>query len=422
MKKEQIKMSETKQISNVKPEVWYNEYYASMIKGGLNGYFIELKEEDKRIDVYHIIDNILTPLREQMREAMLIMDPIYKKYEKLPFQERNNKLMNITEFVVAKNQYDRAYKTKYHEIPPGVTEEEFGVYHQIIRGKIQKNLEIIFGYNTLEKNAKFLEVLVAQQKNLKKKRVYKQILSLTSCKDVHKIREKKFELCEQAIKEGHLITNQLDDLDRDIKECRFCFLQEKEKRRPKNILDLYFEDFSYTDEQVFNLIRKNVKWYDIERDIAIFQERQKGRYLKEIAKNLKIKLRAVSMVIKKVQGAVNFWKGKLFESFVLKRLRESKLFEKVIMDAGKGESDIRAYTKDDKLYIYSLKNIQIDYEPYWLTKEELRPELKDALLSNLDYDTYLILLIFDNYNNQVKQIVIDYNNPKNIDISKLKVI
>jgi hypothetical protein len=411
-------MSETKQTSNVKPEEWYTDFYDPTIKDGMKGYFIELKDEDKRIDVYYIIDNYLAPLREQIREAMAIMDPIYKKYEKLPLKERNDKLMSINEFVAAKNQFDKAYKSEYGDIPPGVTEEAFGVYHQIIRGKIQKNLRIIFDYNTLEKNAKLLEVLVAKQNLLKKNRSYKQIFSLTSCKGVYKIRDKKFKLCEQAIKKGYLITNQLEDLDRDIKECRDCFLREKERKRPKNILDLNFEDFSYTDEQVFNLIRKNAKWYDIERDIAIFQERQKGKYLKEIAKNLRIKLRAVSMVVKKVQGAVNYWQGKLFEDFVLKRLRESTLFEKVVLEAGKGESDIKAYTKDDKLYIYSLKNIQIDYEPYWLTKEELRPELRDALLSKLDYEVYLILLIFDNYNNQVKQFVIDYNNPKNIDISK----
>jgi hypothetical protein len=389
-----------------------------MIKDGMKGYFIELKEEDKRIDVYYIIDNCLAPLREQIREAMLIMDPIYKKYEKLPLQERNDKLMSINEFVVAKNQFDKAYKSEYHDIPPGVTEEEFGVYHQIIRGKIQKNLEIIFDHNTLEKNAKLLEVLVAKQNNLKKSRIYRQILSLTSCKDVYKIREKKFKLCEQAIRKGYLITNQLEDLDRDIKECRYCFLQEKERKRPKNILDLYFEDFSHTDEQVFNLIRKNAKWHDIERDIAIFQERQKGKYLKEIAEIFRIDFTTVSIIVKKVSGAINYWKGKLFEDFVEKRLKESGLFEKVIKDAGKGESDIKAYTKDDKLYIYSLKNIQIDYEPYWLTKEELRPELRDALLSKLDYEVYLILLIFDNYNNQVKQFVIDYDKPENIDISK----
>ena len=408
-------MSETKQISNIKPEEWYNEYYDSLIKDGLDDYFLDYKEDDKMIDIYHVIDNHLALFRKQMHEAQLIMEPFYRRYDYLSFQERNNKLMSFNEFVEAKEQHSKAYENFYHNIPSGVSEKEFNYYHQMIRGKTLKRFDNVFNYNTLEKNTKFLEALRAQHNDLKKERLFPP----KDWKDVIKVLEKQFTLCEQAIKKGYLITNQLDLLNVYLGDYHYCLLKEKERKCPKNILDIYFKDFSYTDEHIFNLIRKNVKWHDIERDLAIFQERQKGKYLKEIAETLKIKLRAVSMVIKKVQGAINYWKGKLFEDFVLKRLKEAKLFEKVILDAGKGESDIRAYTKDGKkLYIYSLKNIQIAYGPYWLTKEELRPELKDALLSKLDYETYLILLVFDNYNNQVKQFVIDYNNPKNIDISK----
>lgn len=411
-------MSETKQNSNIKPEGWYNEYYSYFIKDGELDLFIDYKDQDKMIDIYHIIDNHLALFSKQMHEAQLIMDPFYREYRNLPFLERRNKFMSFNEFVEAHEQFSKAYENYYHNIPPGVSEKEFSSYHRLIRKNFSgKDLKIVFNYNTLAKNANFLEVLIAQHNNLKRKRIYKQICSSGYCRDVFKTREKQFSRCEHAIKNGYLITNQLDNFNYDIGECRYCFLKEKEELHPKSVSDIHFKDFSYTDEQVFNLIRKNVKWHDIERDLAIFQERQKGKYLKEIAETLRIKITAVSMVIKKVQGAINYWKGKLFEDFVLKRLKESKLFEKVIMEAGKGESDVRAYTKD-KLYIYSLKNIQIDYEPYWLTKEELRPELEDALLSKLDYETHLILLVFNNYNNQVKQFVIDYNNPKNIDISK----
>ena len=110
----------------------------------------------------------------------------------------------------------------------------------------------------------------------------------------------------------------------------------------------------------------------------------------------------------------------MFEDFIEKRLKESNLFKDVIKEAGKGEADILAYVKGGKeLYIYSLKNIKIDRTPYWLiTKEELLPELKRALLQTLDYKVHLILLVFDNYNNQVKQFIVDYNKPENIDISK----
>ncbi|MHA1328781.1 MAG: hypothetical protein ACTSRH_15905 [Promethearchaeota archaeon] len=69
------------------------------------------------------------------------------------------------------------------------------------------------------------------------------------------------------------------------------------------------------------------------------------------------------------------------------------------------------------MFIYSLKNLKIDRKPYWLTKEELRPELERAKIYSLDYEVHLILLVFDNYHNIVKQFNIDYNNPKNINIS-----
>ncbi|KKN61164.1 hypothetical protein LCGC14_0524590 [marine sediment metagenome] len=190
----------------------------------------------------------------------------------------------------------------------------------------------------------------------------------------------------------------------------------KIKRTPSQ---LYFSDFSFTEEQIFNIIRKNEKWHDVERDITIYRERQKGKYLDELAENFGIKFNSISMVLKKVSGSINLYKGKLFENFVYKRLVKSKLFKNVKKEAGKGEPDILAYTKDDKeLYIYSLKNIKINRKPYWLEKKELRPEIERALLQTLDYKVHLILLVFDNYRNKSKQYKIDYINPSNIDISK----
>jgi predicted DNA-binding protein YlxM (UPF0122 family) len=185
------------------------------------------------------------------------------------------------------------------------------------------------------------------------------------------------------------------------------------------ISELYFEEFETTEVQIFDLIRKNEKWHDINRDLTIYQERQKGKYLQELADNVGIKFNSISMIVKKVQSAINYYKGKLFEDFVEKKLIQSGLFEKVLKEAGKGECDVLAYTKDGKgLYIYSLKNIKIDRKPYWLiTKEELLPELKDSKLSSLDYDTHLILLVYDNHHKRVFQTEIDYNHVENIDIS-----
>lgn len=181
---------------------------------------------------------------------------------------------------------------------------------------------------------------------------------------------------------------------------------------------LKFDTFRYSEEDIFTLIRKNKRWRDIERDLTIYQERKKGKYLQELADNFGIDFTTVSGIAKRVLGAVGYYKGKLFEDFVENKLRKSGLFKKVIKEAGKGEADILAYTKDGRLYIYSVKNIKIDRKPYWLAKEKLRPELERAVLQSLDYKVHLFLLVFDNFHDIAKQFKIDYNKPKNIDISK----
>lgn len=187
----------------------------------------------------------------------------------------------------------------------------------------------------------------------------------------------------------------------------------------KQIFDiLKFDTFKCSEEDIFTLIRKNKRWHDIERDITIYQERVKGKQLQELADEFGICFNTVSGIGKKVLGAVNYYKGKLFEVFVENKLRKSGLFEEVIKEAGKGEIDILAYTKDGKeLYIYSIKNLKIDRKPYWLSKEESRVELERAVLQSLDYKVHLSLLVFDNFHNIVKQFRMDYNKPKDINIS-----
>ena len=190
----------------------------------------------------------------------------------------------------------------------------------------------------------------------------------------------------------------------------------------KQMFDIFkFDTFKCSEEEIFTLIKKNAKWHDIERNLTIYQEKKRGKYLQEIGDNFGINFSTVSGVVTKVQGAINRWKGKLFEDFVENKLKKSGLFKDVIKEAGKGEADILAYTKDGKeLYIYSIKNLKIDRKPFWLiTKEELLPELKDSKLTSLDYDTHLILLVYDNHHKKVFQTEIDYNHVENIDLTTL---
>ncbi|MHA1252192.1 MAG: hypothetical protein ACTSRP_19560 [Candidatus Helarchaeota archaeon] len=196
-----------------------------------------------------------------------------------------------------------------------------------------------------------------------------------------------------------------------IKMPNFNF--EKLKSLLKNPLRIKFNNFKISKEQVLKIIKQKEKWHNIDRDLTIYLERQKGKTLQELANDFGIKFNSISMVVKKVQGAINHYKGKILEEYVYKRLKSSKLFSKVVLDGSKGNPDILAYSKNgEDLFIYSLKNLKIDRKPYWLTKEELRPELENALLCSLDYKVHLILLIYDNFNDIVKQFEIDYHHPK----------
>jgi hypothetical protein len=395
--------------TNIKPEAWYNKYYDWVIELNDYDWFNEYKKEDRLMDIFHVIHNHLIPFKEQMDEAWSIMEPFFK-----------NKLTNSNEYKEAKERYDKAKDIYYSDIPFGVNEEEFDSYYYMLRGKRGDygDREIILEYNTLEKNGKFLEFLIAQCNYLKNKRNYKQPYN-PDCRIYSKVLEKRFKLCKQALKDGFLITGQLVSLNSYSNDF-YCTLSSYEKKRYfQTLFDVLFKGFTYTDDQIFDLIRKNENWRNIERDIAIFREKQKGKYLQELADKHGVDYTNISKIVKKVRSAVNYYKGKLFEDFIKKKLKQSGLFEKAIKEAGKGEADILAYFKDGKrLNIYSLKNIKIDRKPYWLVIEELRPELTRAKLQAHDYKVQLILLVFDSHTKQIKQFKIDYKNTVNIDISK----
>ncbi|MFW9972384.1 MAG: hypothetical protein ACFFDF_19520, partial [Candidatus Odinarchaeota archaeon] len=219
------------------------------------------------------------------------------------------------------------------------------------------------------------------------------------------------ELCYKALEHGFSCSN----YESFIQQFFWCYGEEG----LTSIEALGFSDFMVSNNELLQLIKKNEKWYDIDRDWAIYQEREKERYVYEIAKDFNLKDTNVSMIIKKVKGAVSYYKGKLFEDFVEEKLNQSGLFEKVVKEAGSGEADILAYTKDgEELYIYSLKNLRIRRNKYCIEQKEFRPELERALLQSLDYQVHLILLVLNNYSNQIFQFEINYQNPENINISQ----
>ncbi len=419
-------MLKIEQPTNIKSDSWYKEYvemYNKIIysddpfliqenEPSLEIRIKNLRESDKDIELLNRIHEYIRPIWQKYAQ---FRDKIFKN-------RGNEEYRNSDEYKKDKKEMEDLIDHYWYDVPPGFSEKELEHYHFTSRDSLYYEPDLIFNCNSLEKNKGLIEIFnyrinkLKEQPDITKLDSYKPE-SWECCVLFTKVRLK---LCDKAINKGYLVTGDLIEIFDHIKNYEYDLIYEEKRKHPEYIEDLDFRDFRYTNDQIFDLIKKNEKWHDINRDITIYQERQKGKYLDELAENFGIKFNSISMVLKKVSGSINYYQGKLFENFVEKRLKASGLFEKVIKEAGKGEADILAYTKDGKdLYIYSLKNIKINRKPYWLTKEELRPELERALLQSLDYKIHLVLLIFDNYNNKVKQIQIDYNNPKNIDISRV---
>ncbi|MFW9878064.1 MAG: hypothetical protein ACFFG0_33705, partial [Candidatus Thorarchaeota archaeon] len=389
-------MLKTEQPSNIKPDSWYDEYlrvYDHIIyadnpeliqnnEPSLRQRIEALKNRDNKIIILNKIHQDIEPISQER-----------DKIEKRISEKRHDPIYyNSEEYGNDKEKMAKLHDEFWFVVPPGFSEDDFESYHFLITKRI-RNSDLIFNCNSLEKNKGLIEILKYRINRLK------------NLPDFHKIDSYKLmgwercvlfsiaeiNLCENAINQGYLTTGQLEIILNEIEDYEYDLICERKRTPSKGPTDLDFRDFSCSKSQIFDLIKKNESWHDVERDITIYQERNKGRYLHELAEDFGIKFNSISMVVNKVRGAVNYWKGKLFEDFVHKRLNQTRLFDQVIMDGGKGEVDLLAYTKDDQaLYIYSLKNIKINRNPYWLTKEELRPELERAKLQSLDYKVYLI--------------------------------
>ncbi|MHA1380706.1 MAG: hypothetical protein ACTSRG_20245 [Candidatus Helarchaeota archaeon] len=401
--------------TNLKPDSWYRE--TCLIYGRDNELgddeLKELKEFDENYDLYNF-------MQKAWREKRL-------EYGRKYYQVYNKEL----------GEYEKTY-LKIGEFPP---EPYLSTYNEMKYKGIElpskfnqawsdlqyyEDRDFFEEYNNLQDNKKYLDrskkVITLFKKN-----------NLIEDEKYLNLKFKQIKAYSKALNEGYLITSDLicliELIEEDIysligcidEDCSlsnnsFNFEKLKNLLLNKDPSQIVFDDFQIKNEELYALLRKNEKWYDFNRDLSIYLERNKGKYIQELADQFNMKRTAVSMVIKKVSGALNYWKGKLFEDFIEMRLKSSRLFTKVVKDAGKGESDIRAY-KEDKLYIYSLKNLKIDYSPYWLMAEEIRPELETALLCKLDYEVHLVLLIYDNYHKRTLQLEIDYNKLENINLT-----
>jgi len=187
---------------------------------------------------------------------------------------------------------------------------------------------------------------------------------------------------------------------------------------------LDFADYTYSEDALLDLIRKEQKsLHNVDRDIEIYRmNRDTNKTQVQIGSIFNIGGSNVSQQISKIQGLVNYYKGKEFETFVQKKLKRSKKFGKIIKLGNPGESDILAYSKDDsELVIYSIKNLKISKSPFWLEYNELEPEIKEANRNDeSDYKnkTTMILLVYDNVHDQIIQLPYDFKNPRPIELTQ----
>jgi len=263
--------------------------------------------------------------------------------------------------------------------------------------------------NTIKSNKEYL---------IKSKKILKQIIDYELWDEIDRDRAIEdytnwIRILEEALNDGYLITIQVKFLLKCVNdELEELILRKESKSR------FEFEklNFDCLDEKVFSLIRREVKWKKKDRDFTIYKERKKGRLLEDIGKEYGLDDSSISKIEKKVDGAFKYYKGKLFEKFYYNVLVKRYPDCEVEWYGKKSEPDIIVTdpTRNIKT-IYSLKNLKINRENYRLKKDELKPELKAALLSLLEYEeAFLKLVVFDNISNKIIEKDIDFKKPSDI--------
>ena len=195
----------------------------------------------------------------------------------------------------------------------------------------------------------------------------------------------------------------------ELKKVHEKKIEEKRKEQAKLEIEQHIKadltkfDFKYDDLDIYDLIRieKEGVWRKVERDIEIYSQATKEKLLfNEIAKSYKtIKdKQGISKIVRKVQGEINRIKGKLLEDAFMKYLQSLEVFDNVEINGAHGKFDVAAY-KDNKVFVFSLKNIKVDKQHYDLILEdEYYPEVKFAREQKERHkkEVYAYLGIFDN--------------------------
>jgi len=185
-----------------------------------------------------------------------------------------------------------------------------------------------------------------------------------------------------------------------------------------------FEDFkwNYDLNKIIEIVKREAKWRNTERDFEIYFKRQKGRLLKDIADdyNELETYQAVEKIVKKVRGYINHINGLVLEKKYEKYLKSLKEFKDWrIKRVGLKEHPDIVMTKDNRKIVLSLKNLElkqgkikyVNIKDYEIERLYSLDQVKD----NFKIETYLI--VFNNLDNSTRLSKIDILNPKNIRVN-----
>ncbi len=226
-------------------------------------------------------------------------------------------------------------------------------------------------------------------------------------------------LCSKTLQDGYLVSQLLRDIAREI----HCFKKNEDDAKP--ILDILkgFKLGNY-QQKLYGFIEQNTNWRKKNRDFEIYKDIQKGTLYSEIAGRLKCDISTISKINKKVQSSINNLKGKFFEIEFEEYLKSLYKFRnnKIVRDGNPGKPDIYIIDNIKKeIYIFSLKNLELNKESFCIIKEQLKPELEFAYLKSTfeEYNKIILyLIIFDSLTEQLHIKEVDYKNPSNINIHR----
>lgn len=227
----------------------------------------------------------------------------------------------------------------------------------------------------------------------------------------------KIDKCLEALERGYLITAQLEDIMVETED----YWNNEVYTKP--ILDILNQfNFGNYQEELFDFIKQNTNWRNKSRDFEIYKEIQKGTLYSEIAERLELTISAISMINTKVQSSINNLKGEFFEIEYEKYLKSLNKFNNynIVRDGTPGKPDIYIIDNIKKeLYIFSLKDLELNKKSFCIIKGQLKPELEFAYLKNIFEEfniVVLYLIVFDSLTEQLHIREVDYNNPSNINI------